>query len=570
MTSVSLESDQGSSQLFAGRPAQLVLAALLLASHLPFFILHLANLWRYQPHYEFFPVLLAAFAWLVWKRWPSEKVHTRASRFIAWFLLLLGLVCLGTSVILFSPWVGAVATVFSVGGLLLFLAGRAAFRQLASVWLLLWLVIPPPFRLDDQLIRLLQSLTARCGGTLLEIMGIEHLLAGNVFRLPGRELFVAEACSGINSQLVLVAASVILVILLRRAWLHSILLIAASVFWSVVVNTARVTFIVLVAVRWDIDLSDGWQHQVLGHALALAGILLLLSTDQLLAGLLASVLDFRRAAMRGEQERAPLARDPLSRLWNVVIACKWEKAPEPSEQFEMAAPPATAGKRSLLAAVPFGCLGALQLVLLLVPHTLEISADGLAATFQEDWLPQRLGRWERSEYRTHERERSSDDGLYSCQWVYQSEDHVATVSLDFPFFGWHELTRCYESRGWREEKRTVRQAKDGGFFVQVDLSKPNGEAGYLLFGLFDGAAQPIEPMSTNWPGIRGKLARSPLLPLLGLESRAITSTQTTLQIQVFVGSNYPLDQSQRQIVDDTYVDIRHRIVKRWQTDIREE
>ena len=570
MTSISLEPDQGSSQLFARHRAQLALAALLLASHLPFFILHLINLWRYRPHYEFFPILLAAFAWLVWKRWPSEKVHTRASRFGVWFLLLLGLVCLGASVILFSPWVGAVATVFSGGGLLLLLAGRAAFRQLISVWLFLWLVIPPPFRLDDQLIRLLQSLTARCCGTLLEMMGIEHLLAGNVFRLPDREMFVAEACSGINSQLVLIAASVLLVIVLRRAWLHAVLLIAASVFWSVVVNTVRVTLIVLAAVRWDIDLSGGWQHQVLGHALALAGLLLLLSTDQLTAGLLASVLDFRRAQMKGEHDRAPLASDPLSRLWNALIACVSEDASKPSEGFETAASLTTARQRSLLAAVPFGCLGALQLVLLLVPHTPEIRADRLATAFQEDWLPQRLGSWERSEYRAHDRERNSDEGQYSRHWVYPSENHVASVSVDFPFLGWHELTRCYKSRGWTEEKRTVRRVKNGGSIVQVDLSKPNGEAGYLLFSLFDGAAQPVEPRSTHWTGIRGKLARSPLLPLLGIGGRAASSTQTTLQIQVFVGSSYPLEQSHRQIVDDTYVNIRHRIVERWQTNIEEE
>jgi hypothetical protein len=253
-----------------------------------------------------------------------------------------------------------------------------------------------------------------------------------------------------------------------------------------------------------------------------------------------------------------------------VIACKGKEAPEPTEEVETAAAPTSAGKLSLLAVAPFGCLGVLQLVLLLAPNASEIRAEGLADAFQEDWLPQQLGTWQRVEYQCQERDRSSDEGRYSRQWVYRAGDHVASVSVDFPFLGWHELTRCYKSRGWTEEKRTVRRVKDGGAFVQVDLSKPNGEVGYLLFSVFDGAGQAVESRSTHWTGLRGKLARSPLLPLLGLASRAASPTQTTLQIQVFVIGSYPLDQSQRQNVDDTYLDIRRRIVRRWQAGIQEE
>ena len=569
MSDVLSATDQDSLQLPSGRRAQLALAVLLLASHLPFFVLHLISLWRYRPHYEFFPVLLAAFAWLVWKRWPSEAVHTRASRLTAWFLLLLGLVCLAASVVLFSPWLGAVAAVFSGGGLLLLLAGQAAFRQLLSVWLLLWLTIPPPFRLDDQLIRFLQSLTARFCSVLLELMHVEHLLAGNVFRLPNRELFVAEACSGINSQLVLIAASVLLVILLHRAWLHAILLIAASVFWSVVANTARVTLIVLVAVQWDIDLSDGWQHEVLGHTLALTGILLLLSTDQLLASLFAPVLDFRLARMQGEHEYVPLAADPLSRLWNVAIARKSEDAPESREEVGTVASSAIVGKRSLLAVAPFGCLGVLQLALLLAPHTPGIRAETLADVFQEDSLPQRLGSWQRDSYQEIERSATSDSGRFSRTWVYQSADGVARVSVDFPFGGWHELSECYRGNGWTRVRRTVRQEASLGPFVQVDLSKPNGEIGYLLFSLYDGAARTVEPESTDWTWLRRKLALNPLLDLF--RGQAVSpETRTTLQIQTFVDGSYPLDQSQRQSVEDTYLDVRRQIVNRWQTNTRGE
>jgi len=550
----------------AGIDRRAVAVGLVVVGVLPFFVQHLLNLWRYRPHYEFFPLVLAAFAYLAWRRWPSDAIHTRASRWTARFVLLLGFTVLATSVVLFSPWLGAIAAVISAGGVLLLLLGWAAVGRLLTVWLLLWLVIPPPWRLDDDLIRLLQNLTARSGSMLLEMVRVDHLLAGNVFRLPGRELFVAEACSGVNSQLVLIAVSVLLVVVLRRTWLHAILLVATSVFWSTVVNTVRVNLIVVAAVQWDIDLSEGWRHQVLGHTLVLIGFLLLLSTDRLLAGLLAPVLDFRRAATDPDFEGMPLATDPLSRLWNRVVAAVSRAASGTPDRVEGHVPAFAGGKRTLLAAGPFGCLGVLQLLLLMSPQAPEIRVEGLATMFEETWLPPRTGNWQRVEYRTEERELSSDEGEFTHVWVYHSGDRIANVSVDFPFMGWHEVTRCYKARGWVVERRTVRRESAEGSFVEVQLSKPNGEAGYLLFSLFDGGARPVEPKSTHWTGLRGKLARSPLLALMGQGHRTVSQTQTTLQIQQFIGGNYPLDESQRQTADEVYVEFRRRLLQRWQSD----
>ncbi len=545
---------------------QAVATGLVILGVTPFFVQHLLNLWRYRPHYEFFPLVLVAFAYLAWRRWPSRAVHTSASRWTARFVLLLGFAVLAASVVLFSPWLGAIAAVICVGGVLLLLLGWPAIGRLLTVWLLLWLVIPPPWRLDDELIRLLQSLTARTGSMLLEMVKVDHLLAGNVFRLPGRELFVAEACSGVNSQFVLIAVSLLLLVVLRRAWLHAILLVASSVFWSAVVNTVRVNLIVVAAVQWDMDLSDGWRHQVLGHTLVLIGFLLLLSTDRLLAGLLAPVLDFRRAAADPDSDGMPLAADPLSRLWNRVVAVVSRAAPGTPDRVEGHVPAVASGRGMLLAAGPFGCLGVLQLFLLMSPQTPEIHVEGLATEFEETWLPSRAGNWQRVEYRTEERELSSDEGEFSHFWVYQSGDRLANVSVDFPFLGWHEVTRCYKARGWLVERRTVRRDSAEGPFIEVQLSKPNGETGYLLFSLFDGDARPVEPKSTHWTGLRGKLARSPLLALIGQGDRTISQTQTTLQIQQFIGGNHPLDESQRQMADEVYVEFRHRLLERWQAD----
>ena len=153
--------------------------------------------------------------------------------------------------------------------------------------------------------------------------------------------------------------------------------------------------------------------------------------------------------------------------------------------------------------------------------------------------------------------------------MFQADDQVARVSVDFPFLGWHELTRCYAGQGWTEVSREVRAENETGPYVAVQLSRDSGEAGYLLFSLFDGSAQPVEPRATHWIGLRGKLARSPVWALLGLGDGAASPTLTTLQIQQFISGGDPLDQRQRETAEQMYLDFRRRLVSRWQTDAAE-
>lgn len=297
----------------------LLVAAALLACQLPLAWRHFAGLWHDRPHYQFFPLVLAAFAWLLWRRWPrGDTRHTRTTRWLAWLLMGAGTLGLAAAVAVASPWGGAVAGLVTAGGFLVYLAGRSAFSELGAVWLLLWTTIPPPGDLDGRLVRLLQTTASRYAGFLLDWLQLDHLRADNVFELPDWQLSAADPCGGVHSPLVLIVLGLLLAVVRRRSVLQAVLLAAAAVGWSLAVNIARVTVIVVAAAWWDVDWSGGWQHQVLGYALTLLGLGLLLSTDALLSGLLGPVLDF--ALICQEVELLPLASDPLSRLWNRVVA----------------------------------------------------------------------------------------------------------------------------------------------------------------------------------------------------------------------------------------------------------
>jgi len=229
-----------------------------LASYVPFLYLYFRSLWRFHPHYEFFPLVLVASVLLFCGRWPSNEKRTSVlTAWLARLLLFGGFVLLFAAVLFVFPWFAAVGAVLAVGGLTFALAGSYAYSNLLGPWLLLWLVIHPPKEFDTRLVHWLQSTAAYWSSQLLDMAHVYHVLTGAVIKLPDRELFVAEACSGIHSQLALIACAAVFVVFKRRTWLHGALLLLSAVFWAGLANVARIFSVTLAWSNFALDLWRG-------------------------------------------------------------------------------------------------------------------------------------------------------------------------------------------------------------------------------------------------------------------------------------------------------------------------
>ncbi len=192
----------------------------------------------------------------------------RESRPAPWW----GLLLLSGAVLL--RFAGALAVeVFSqraallggLAGLTLFFLG---WRQLLRWWLpasLLALSIPLPAIVLNQLALPLQLQASRMGAALLEWRNIPVRLAGNVILLPGHQLFVTEACSGLRSLTALISIGLLLGALWLRSPILRVLLIVAAVVMAVLVNAVRVFltgfFVYFVSPEMGqgfLHLSEGW------------------------------------------------------------------------------------------------------------------------------------------------------------------------------------------------------------------------------------------------------------------------------------------------------------------------
>lgn len=186
----------------------------------------------------------------------------------------LGAVLLGAAVLL--RWVGGLAAeLFTLrASVVLALAGGTAFawgpRQLRRWWLpllLLALAVPLPTLVTNSLALPLQFRASRLGAALLAWREVPVDLAGNVIQLPGRRLFVTEACSGLRSLTALVSLGVLLAGLWLRTVPGRLLVVALAIPVAIVVNAVRVFLTGFLVYFVDPRAGDGFMHLTEGWLL---------------------------------------------------------------------------------------------------------------------------------------------------------------------------------------------------------------------------------------------------------------------------------------------------------------
>ena len=462
-----------------------------LASHVPLVTLHFRRLWE-ADHFRFFPFVLLAVGCLLWTRFGDgqsiglHRVGRQLVRAAEVRAVYLGssLVLLCVAVLLYSPWWAAVSLIVLSLGLLRQMTRFRNGESVVPIWLLLWLLIPLPVRWDEQLIFWMQTASSQAGSRLLDFLGYDHLLSGHTFRVPGHQFLVEQACSGVRSLFALVSLAAIAAVCARRSMIHALPFIASAAFWAFLINVFRVTAVVVCHLQFGVDVSSGWPHSLLGVGLFLVAAWMLFGTDRLLLCLLAPVPveDDLVEAEEASPRETPV---PL---------------PTPSPD-----------RRGVLSGWSFAfgvCFAAIGLIQTLSLAKGDLSANlgeqfRLESCLAEDSLPQSLLGYQREAFTTETRDLERRSDHHSLVWTYQGDGGRLVVSLDFPFFGWHELTDCYRAQGWDVDSRRIRMIHsqlDGQPtpIVTAALRNASGMHGWLFVTHFDREGQPVAPLAAGF------------------------------------------------------------------------
>jgi exosortase len=157
-------------------------------------------------------------------------------------------------------------------GLIVYYRG---IRQVMHWWLpvlLICLSIPLPELIIQAISLPLQFKASAMGAALLKTRQIPVLLTGNVIRIPGQELFVTEACSGLRSLTALISTAVLMAALALKYPVTRVFLVLLAIPIAIVINGFRVFMTGFLVYFVNPELGKGFMHMTEGWLLFLVSL----------------------------------------------------------------------------------------------------------------------------------------------------------------------------------------------------------------------------------------------------------------------------------------------------------
>jgi exosortase B len=299
----------------------LALAAGLALLYVPTYIGLAHGLWR-DDAYAHGPIILAVFAWLVWRGRAalldeSGERAPVAGGALAALGLLLYVVGRSQALTLFE-----VASHLPVMvGALLVMRGPAAVRRLAFPLLFLFFLIPLPGFVLDAATTPLKNGVSIAVEALLQLIGYPVERAGVVLSVGAYEMLVADACSGLNSLYSLFALSLLYVHLTgpsSRARMAVLMLSLVPI--AIIANIVRVMVLVLVTYHAGPQTAQGWVHDVAGMMVFIVALGLLLGVDALFRKSSGATLRVREQAPVAPPAATPATRHPGAAAIVLLVA----------------------------------------------------------------------------------------------------------------------------------------------------------------------------------------------------------------------------------------------------------
>ncbi len=538
---------------------------MLFAVALPMLVSHLTNLWS-RDAYRYFPFVLLAVGWLAYTRWDRE--FRAPTGWVGWTAIILGLLLSFVAVLTPSPWLASLS----------FLSFCFAFcsashdqegLSLVGIGLPLIMLVNLPLGLDQLLVIRLQQITTSLSSVALDLLAVPHAIENNVIRLSTRDLFVAEACSGIQSVFTLMFISILMVAINRRLlWLTPIYL-AIAIVLAIFANVFRVTTVAVGDVWFGVDLAEGWQHELIGYLALMLGCLFLLSFDQLLLGLLHPVHE-----SPGHSEEL----NPVIRAWNFLVG-------EHSVDDRNVAPivwlfthTSARGDGIWRRIWPGRLLIVVSSVLLLASisqaiHTFRpINAFGKSTELVFVPRASALDGISSLTVNEHQIVRDGADprlgdnaDIWNCRL--NDLDLDAQFIVSQPYTGWHELCWCYTAQNWTLLSRIIRdqppneEAVDGLTedhdqsnsrpYALAKFRVNNAGFAYLFYSAIDRSGNPADPPYQTGR-LQGRFAHY-------LQGENIAMSDIAM-MQLLIVNDRRLDPSEIERLSSHFVNIRQAIL----------
>lgn len=496
-------------------------------------------LWN-REHYSFFPLGILAVTGLLVSA-LAEPGDVLSSRWLRSVLLRVAFLLLLVATLFVSPWLCGVSAMFLLLGMIYAVGGPEVTKKALPAWLLLWMLVPIPLSLDQELIVSLQHFATRLSSGILDWMGYRHIVNGVVLRLPERIYQVEEACSGVQSLFSALFCTGLYLILNRAGIIRSLLLISTTFFWVMVANIGRIVCVVTLKESFDLPVDQGFYHAMLGFVFFAMTLVAIFSTERLFnfvwPTLVLPYWEYRADQKAVAPAKRSWRQKPLSDFFgpiefNVVIAM-------------------------------FGLVAAAQCVSIALGGSMagpSLSDIEVLASQGQSTIPEEIEGWKQTQYQYIKRQSGDVNGETSKLWILEKDGRRIEASIDGPYTnGWHYLSDCYRGQGWKDGGTTYTSYRDigedrGGDFLWFNVAKQPEEHGIVVTGLFDSenrafVAPQVKKMQRHYGRLNDLKER--VASLFGMGDQTIArSDSTSYQIQVFYhGANPVTDEDRQQCIE---------------------
>jgi exosortase len=251
-----------------------VLSAALLWLYAPV-LYRLVAQWVHDPNYSHGFFVPAFSLYVLWQKRDRLRRLPRRPSWSGLLILAIAVAVLTAGTLGAELFLSRTSFLIAIAGLVVLFFGWNYLRAVLFPWLFLWLMIPIPNILFNQITFPLQLLASKAAAFVLPLLGVPVLREGNVIQLPVMTLEVAEACSGIRSLMSLATLSIIYGYLLETRISTRVLLAIAAIPIAVIANGLRIIGTGLLVQYWDPEKAEGFFHAFSGWLIFVVSLILL-------------------------------------------------------------------------------------------------------------------------------------------------------------------------------------------------------------------------------------------------------------------------------------------------------
>jgi len=242
----------------------------------------LVDAWTNDGNYSHGFLILPLAAYFAWERRDKLAAVTPKPSYLGLLLFAGSLFLLVAGTLGAELFTTRVSLVGVIAGAVLFLFGWPAMKILAFPIGFLFLMIPIPAIIFNQIAFPLQLFASRVGESAISGAGIPVLREGNVLILANTSLEVAEACSGIRSLVSLVTLGIVFAYFTdTRLWVR-LAIVASTVPVAILANGARVAGTGLAAHWYGAAAAQGFFHEFSGWAVFVVAFAMILLIQRLI------------------------------------------------------------------------------------------------------------------------------------------------------------------------------------------------------------------------------------------------------------------------------------------------